>query len=137
MSATSTSGGAARRLVPGTSLEYGTKLVKPAQGYWGVSLYPEAGEAIAAFHSAGRPGRVGSGDDDEGVAQRVAARRARTGVRRYCAANRLNRLGTLTYGPPFCRDPKVLREHVGRFFRTLRRERGGGRFPYLWDRGVA
>src|SRR5205823_10655465 len=41
-------------------LEYGTKLGGVKQGYWGVGLYPDAGEAIVAFHSAGRPGRVGS-----------------------------------------------------------------------------
>jgi hypothetical protein len=62
----------------------------------------------------------------------VAVRRARSRVRRYCAANGLNRLATLTYAPPFCRDPRLLREHVGVFFRTLRRMRGGEPFPYLW-----
>ena len=62
----------------------------------------------------------------------MAARRARTQVRRYCAANRLNRLATLTYRPPFCRDPKVLRAEVGTFFRSLRRGLGGEAFPYLW-----
>ena len=59
-----------------------------------------------------------------------AARRARGKVRRYCAANRLNRLGTLTYGPPFCRDADALREDVGTFFRHLRRRTGP--LPYLW-----
>jgi hypothetical protein len=53
-------------------------------------------------------------------------------VRRYCAANRLNRLGTLTYGPPFCTDPMQLRADVARFFRTLRASLGGEAFPYLW-----
>ena len=72
----------------------------------------------------GRNAESGSGGDPEESA-RVAVRRARTRVRRYCAANRLNRLGTLTYRPPFCRDPRVLRAQVGIFFRTLRRGLGG------------
>jgi hypothetical protein len=51
-------------------------------------------------------------------------------VRRYCAANRLNRLGTLTYGPPFCRDAEAVRAHVGAFFRRLRQRTGP--LAYLW-----
>ncbi len=129
-----------------TSLEYRTKLVEPWAG-WRVGLYADAAEAVAVFCGRGRRG-VGTGvldtrDLEEAqrealwlaareASQGVAARRARTRVRRYCAANRLNRLGTLTYGPPFCRDPKVLRLHVGRFFRKLRGELGGDPFPYLW-----
>ena len=62
----------------------------------------------------------------------MAARRARTRVRRYCAANRLNRFATLTYAPPFCLDPRALREHVGTFVRTLRRHLGVDALPYLW-----
>ncbi len=98
---------------------------------WSLRLFPEAGEAVAIFQSAGRPGRLGSGGDPDESA-RVATRRARTRVRRYCAANGLNRLATLTYASPFCTDPQVLREHVGVFFRSLRRELGGDAFPYLW-----
>jgi hypothetical protein len=44
----------------------------------------------------------------------------------------LNRLGTLTYGPPFCRDPKQLRDHMGGFFRSVRSQLGGRPLPYLW-----
>ena len=134
MSAISTSGWSAR-MPPeaASSLEHGTKLVGVPQGYWGINLYPEAGEATASFHSsdAGGAGGVGSGGDPEESA-RVATRRARTRVRRYCTANRLNRLATLTYAPPFCKDPNDLREHVGAFFRRLRAELGGRTFPYLW-----
>lgn len=50
----------------------------------------------------------------------------------YCAANRLNRLGTLTYAGRGCHDPAQLREDVGGFFRALRAEVGRGAFPYLW-----
>ncbi|MGH7735462.1 MAG: rolling circle replication-associated protein [Gemmatimonadales bacterium] len=60
-----------------------------------------------------------------------AARRARGKVRRYCAANRLNRLGTLTYGGEGNHDPAELRADVGGFFRRLRGSLGE-RFPYLW-----
>src|SRR5205823_1886206 len=60
-----------------------------------------------------------------------AARRARGQVRRYCAANRLNRLGTLTYAGSGCHDPKELRSDLSGFFRRLRRWTGD-RFPYLW-----
>ncbi|MGE0880960.1 MAG: hypothetical protein AB7L13_08160 [Acidimicrobiia bacterium] len=61
-----------------------------------------------------------------------AARRARAQVRRYCASNRLNRLGTLTYAGEGCRDMVVVREHIGEFFRVLRDSLGGDAFPYLW-----
>ena len=61
-----------------------------------------------------------------------AARRARAMIRRYCAANRLNRLGTLTYAGEGCHDPEQLRSHVAVFFKGLRRDLGGRRLPYLW-----
>jgi hypothetical protein len=53
-------------------------------------------------------------------------------IRRYCAANRLNRLGTLTYAGVGCHDPAVVRSDGGGFFRRLRGELGGEAFPYLW-----
>ena len=52
-------------------------------------------------------------------------------MRRYCAANRLNRLGTLTYAG-IVLDPVLIREHLGVFFRRLRRHLGVERLPYLW-----
>jgi hypothetical protein len=52
-------------------------------------------------------------------------------VRRYCAANRLNRLGTLTYRGEGCHDPAAIRQDVGAFFRRLR-SGVGEPFPYLW-----
>ena len=114
-----------------TQLEYGTKLVGVSQAYWGASLFPDAGEGVAVFHSADTRPKGGFGGDPE-ESRKVAVRRARTQVRRYCAANRLNRLGTLTYRPPFCKDPRLLTAQVGDFFRLLRRDLGGGAFPYLW-----
>ncbi|HZE03842.1 MAG TPA: hypothetical protein VE127_01380 [Solirubrobacteraceae bacterium] len=65
-------------------------------------------------------------------------------IRRYCAANRLNRLGTLTYAGDGQHDPEELREQVAAFFRRLRAGIGGNTlplrhgikrgdpFPYLW-----
>jgi hypothetical protein len=52
-------------------------------------------------------------------------------VRRYCAHNRLNRLGTLTYAGDGQHDPYGLRRDVGEFFRGLRRDLGKS-LPYLW-----
>jgi hypothetical protein len=53
-------------------------------------------------------------------------------VRRYCAANRLNRLATLTYAGAGCFDHGQLRADAGAFFRALRGELGGKPLPYLW-----
>jgi len=64
--------------------------------------------------------------------QAEAGRRARAKVRRFCAANRLNRLATLTYAGEGCFDQAQLRVDVAEFFRGLRRELGGSPLPYLW-----
>jgi hypothetical protein len=118
---------------PRSSLEYGTKLVTPpGRGWWRLKLYSGAGEAVGSFHSGsrwwdGEPGPAAWPSDSRDV----AARRARGQVRRYCAENRLNRLGTLTYAGEGQRDPKGLRRDVAEFFRALRRELGQS-FPYLW-----
>ena len=61
-----------------------------------------------------------------------AARRARGRLRRYCAANGLNRLGTLTYRGGGCHDPAEVRADLGVFFRRLRDSLGGKPFPYAW-----
>src|SRR5206468_368839 len=68
---------------------------------------------------------------DPGRTAANAARRARSKVRRYCAANRLNRLGTLTYAGDGNHDPGTLRADLAEFFRRLRRSVGEP-FPYLW-----
>jgi hypothetical protein len=65
-------------------------------------------------------------------ARAEAARRARGKVRRYCAANRLNRLGTLTYRGSGCHDPHRLRQDVAGFFRSLRSGLGGEPLAYVW-----
>ncbi|GAB2739972.1 hypothetical protein GCM10027090_08790 [Sinomonas soli] len=109
-------------------------LARPDAG-WSFVLYPEAAEGGGCFRSSDRPDRVpvpkGSGADPTRAAEE-AGRRARRRLRRYCAANRLNRLGTLTYAGGGCHDPKALRAHLGEFFRTLRGHLGGEAFPYAW-----
>jgi hypothetical protein len=61
-----------------------------------------------------------------------AGARARRSLRRYCAANRLNRLGTLTYAGAGCHDPLQVRADLGEFFRFLRHEVGGKPLAYVW-----
>lgn len=102
---------------------------------WQLSLCAGAGEAGGSFVSS-RPARrgvnIGGPAANPDRARAEAGRRARRDVRRYCAANRLNRLGTLTYRGQGCHDPRQARRDVGVFFRALRRELGGEAFPYLW-----
>jgi hypothetical protein len=98
---------------------------------WSFSLYPEAGEGGGSL-SVRRP-LVAVSDRPPNVtrAREEAARRARSKIRRYGSANRLNRLGTLTYRGEGCDDPLRLRADLAGFFRGLR-EGLGGRFAYVW-----
>jgi hypothetical protein len=110
------------------------RLIAPDAG-WFFSLYPDAGEGGGGFRSSYRPNRVfvakGSAADPERAAAE-AGRWAGSKLRRYCAANRLNRLETLTYAGTGCHDPKELRAHLGAFFRDLRTGLGGSPLPYAW-----
>ena len=103
---------------------------------WALSLYQGAREAGGSFRaSLPRPRTLlppGHVAVDPVRAAEEAARRARAKSRRYCAANRLNRLGTLTYRGAGCHDPKQLRADVAAFFRALRVLLGGNAFAYLW-----
>lgn len=111
-----------------------SRFIQPDAG-WVLSLYPTAGEAGGSFVPSYRPARAwvpaGSAADPDRSRQE-AARRAKKKVRVYCAANRLNRLGTLTYAGAGCHDPAQLREDVAVFFRALRDQLGGKPFPYVW-----
>lgn len=102
---------------------------------WIFNLFPDAGEGSGSFQSSVRrvPAYVsrGAAADPERSALE-AGRRARQKLRRYCAANRLNRLGTLTYRGDGNHDPEVLRQHLGEFFRALRALLGTGPFAYAW-----
>jgi hypothetical protein len=98
---------------------------------WALSLYPDAGEGGGCLSVARRPLPSGGPPNAERAAEE-AGRRARAKIRRHAAANRLNRLGTLTYGGAGCQEPLRLREDLAGFFRELRAGLGAGRFPYLW-----
>jgi hypothetical protein len=119
----------------GTVLGSVSRLGAWEQAHWSLTLFPAAGEAGGCFVSAraraGGVGLRGAAADPE-RARSEAVRRAKGKVRRYCAANGLNRLGTLTYAPPFCTDLAVLKSDVAVFFRNLREALGGDSFPYLW-----
>ncbi|MFY9913440.1 MAG: hypothetical protein WAK18_02145 [Nocardioidaceae bacterium] len=98
-------------------------------------MYADAGEAGGAFVPSFRPVRTyvpGTPARDPVRARVEAQRRARTKLRRYCAAHRLNRLASLTYRGEGCHDPVQLRRDVGQFFRSLRAFLGGRPFPYVW-----
>lgn len=102
---------------------------------WVLSLFPGAGEGGGSFRSARREPPVivpGLPAADPERSRAEAGRRARAKVRRYCAANRLNRLGTLTYAGEGNFDPAALVVHVGEFFRSLRDLLGGEPLAYLW-----
>ena len=103
-----------------------------AQAFWSFTLYPEAGEGGGCFRTLVRRPPVGGGAPDEVRSQEEASRRARAKLRRYCAANRLNRFATLTYAGTGCFDQRELRSDVAGFFRGLRSELGGEPLPYAW-----
>jgi hypothetical protein len=103
------------------------------QARWAFTLYPEAAEGGGCFVPSIPPRRSGvGGAPDVERSRQEAGRRARGKLRRYCAANRLNRFGTLTYAGAGCFDPQELRSDAAGFFRGLRRELGGEPLPYAW-----
>lgn len=111
-----------------------SRLLRPDAG-WRLSVCPAAGEAGGSFAYSVRqkPEYVPPGAAaDPGRARAEAARRARGQVRRYCAGNGLNRLGTLTYRGEGCHDPRRVRVDLGDFFRSLRGALGGEPMPYVW-----
>ena len=119
---------------PPSLLELPSKLGRHEEGRWQLTVYPDAAEAGGCFVSArraGSEGHSGLGAYFEPVEGKNNSR-ARGKIRRYCAANRLNRLGTLTYGGKGCHDPVLVRDHMAEFFRGLRQSLGGKRFAYLW-----
>lgn len=107
----------------------------PSQPGWSLSLYPTAAEASGCFVSLRQPERSsvprGAARDPARAAQE-AGRRAGKRLRLYCAANRLTRLGTLTYAGEGCHDPRQVRADLGVFFRALRAGLGGEPLPYVW-----
>lgn len=111
----------------------GLQVREEVTGGWLLTLYPDAAEAGGSFrYSIAPASSSGGGEPNPERAALEAARRARGKVRRYCAANRLNRLGTLTYRGGGCHNPRELRGHVAEFFRGLRTGLGGEALAYLW-----
>lgn len=104
----------------------------PLWSGWSLVLYPDAGEAGGSLvvPVSSRSRRRGRSDPER--ARQEAARRARSKLRRYCAANRLNRLGTLTYAGDGCHDARAFRGDMAAFFRSLRGLLDGRRLPYVW-----
>lgn len=123
--------------------------------YWTLNVYPDAGEAGGCLIVPRRAGpspvhepdldalafatEIGghvpqgvAGESEPTRSELEAARRAKVKIRRYCAANRLNRFITLTYRPPGCRDQAAFRADIAAFFKVLRRELGGSDMPYMW-----
>src|SRR5438034_10735199 len=82
-------------------LDLATKLGRDIPDGWWIVIYPGAGEAVATFRRGKQvdphPGESLGPESTEDRAHSEAVRRARGAVRRYCAANGLDRLGTLTY----------------------------------------
>ena len=101
------------------------------ESLWALSLYPEAGEGGGCLWTRRSVVPTGKRPNAERAAEE-AGRRARAKIRRYAAANKLNRLGTLTYAGAGCHEPLQLREHLASFFRELRDGLEVGRFPYVW-----
>src|SRR5438105_1846283 len=100
-------------------------------GGWTLNLYPQAGEGGGCLSGARRTEPSGN-RPEPGRSASEAGRRARGKIRRYCAANGLNRLGTLTYAGEGCHDPRAVRADVGAFFKELRAGTGREAIPYVW-----
>jgi len=137
-------------------LDKGTLLVKPqvvGSGRWRIAAYPAAGESVVTCGSGGktagvsglwrcpcsalgqpadifckRCGEFRSGSTPEENARRAHSR-ARAEVRRYCAANQLTRLWTLTYEHGTFDRRRVVRD-VEAFCRRLRAR--FGELPYVY-----
>lgn len=110
-------------------LTRGSQSLPSTQTMWALKLYPDACEAggwLSVPRRDASSGRARSVDRSSNVAKR----RAQGAIRRHCAANRLNRLGTLTYAGSGCRNPLELRHDLAEFFRALRGQLGP--LPYLW-----
>ena len=100
---------------------------------WNLNLYPNAGEASGYFVPTKRPKKASTFErnPDSERSNIEASRRAKAKVRRYCAENKLNRLGTLTYAGNGCHDQKQIREDLSHFFKRLKSE-SKSEFPYVW-----
>jgi len=115
------------------SLEEGTQLSGHAAG-WVLGVCKAAGEAVTFFRGknadpadAGK----GSGATTPEENRERSARRAATNLRRYCKANRLDRLATLTYRVAQF-DKLDVKRDLNRFFVRLRKTLGVEALPYAY-----
>jgi hypothetical protein len=112
-----------------------SSLLASPDASWCLSLYPDAAEGSCVFRPSLRAPRMyvppGYAANPE-RARAEAARRAKTKLRRYAVANRLDRFGTLTYAGAGCQDPRQARADVAVFMRQLRTALGGRPLPYVW-----
>lgn len=122
----------------GSSLERRTKtgagpLQAGERARWMASAYPGVGDVTIVPAPGGGPREVDpekEPDRDENA--RRAARRAMTEMRRYCVANRLDHLVTMTYAKKGGEwDPAMVTQDVDRFVRRLR-ELLGRSFAYAY-----
>ena len=106
------------------------RVAEAEQPKWTMLLYRDALEASASLSGGSGGGRGQQGEASAGRSMEEAGRRARGRLRRYCVANRLDRLVTLTYRGEGCHDPGTLRADVAAFVKRLRRVRHLRSFPY-------
>ena len=118
------------------SLDKRTELIFPGEGCWGVTVWPEAGEAVIYYKPIAAPGRTASPDLDPDERAEInhqrATRRARSEARRYLVANRLRYMWVLTFanglqGPE---GRAACMKEVARFASDLRGEVGGLAYWY-------
>ncbi len=99
-------------------------------------MLPDCGEATfvgAVMGGVRRDAEPGRPTIDPLRARQEAERRARTKTRRYCTANKLFRMSTLTYRGDGQHDYRQMCEDVRRFMVRLRNTQWRGKaFPYLW-----
>ena len=119
--------------IPVHSLEDFPDLLPPKPAGWYLNLYQSAGEAGGTFVPTIKksPATTFSPNPNSERSKIEGARRAKAHVRRYCVANQLNRMGTLTFAGAGQFDQLALRKQMGTFFKELRRQLGSD-LPYLW-----
>ncbi len=102
---------------------------------WTIKVLPDCGEATfvgAAVGGTRKPREPGAATIDPVRSRQESERRAKTAVRRYATANRLNRLFTFTYRGEGQHDYKELCSDMNAFVKRLRYRFKNKAFPYVW-----
>ena len=102
-----------------SSLDIATKLARPIEAGWTIGLYPDAAE-VAGLSSTGLV-RIGATTGPRSILIPIVSRSeandaARTTIRRYAAANRLDRFSRTYAGAGFTIS-EFVRGHVRHFFK--------------------